>query len=164
MSQLAPSFSPCNGASGSNERRRSERRYRSHHLTHWHWGFRGRRHTARRAADQVTARVDHYPNSLFVVVLGVFLLSQADSVLTLMMVGSGRFVEMNPFMGMLLEWSPEVFVNVRSLLWGLVLVALVTVSTHHVFGKLRTTRVIYGLFIAYAVHSTSAVVLLQLVP
>jgi len=143
-------------------RRGCERRRRSPYLTHWYWGIGGRRIAGRRAADMAGAQVDRYSASLMMAVVSIFLLSQADSLLTLILVASGRFVELNPIMALLLELGPVLFVSVRSILWGLTLVVLVAVSSRTLFGRAQGTRVIYGLVLAYLIHTLGALALLQI--
>lgn len=142
-------------------RRGCERRRRSPYLTHWYWGIGGRRTAGRRATDMAGVQVDRYSASLLMAVVSIFLLSQADSLLTLVLVASGRFVELNPIMALLLERGPVLFVSVRSILWGLTLVALVVVSSRTLFGRVRGTRVIYGLVLAHFIHFLGALFLLQ---
>ncbi len=103
----------------------------------------------RRSADLPHAHLDHYPTRLLVVVLGILLLAQADTVLTILMLDTGKFVEANPFMQVLLDRDIHWFVNVRSLLWGLLVVTLVAVASRLQVWRIRPRRIIHGVAIVY---------------
>lgn len=126
-----------------------DRRQRSPFLSCWYWGFRGRRRMIRRESDRQHVHLDRYPTQLLVIVLGIFLLAQADTVLTLFMLETGKFVEANPLMQVLIERDIHWFVNVRSLLWGFLLVTLVAVASRLQVWRIRPRRIINAVAIVY---------------
>ncbi len=126
-----------------------DRRQRSPFLSRWYWGFRGRRRTIRRASDRQHVHLDHYPTHLMLVVLAIFLLAQADTVLTMVMLETGKFVEANPLMQALIDRDIHWFVNVRSLLWGFLLIALVAIASRLQVWRIRPRRVINAVAIVY---------------
>ncbi len=140
---------PSHGREATLQRRSADRRQRSPFLSRWYWGFRGRRRMIRRSADLPHAHLDHYPTRLLVVVLGILLLAQADTVLTILMLDTGKFVEANPFMQVLLDRDIHWFVNVRSLLWGLLVVTLVAVASRLQVWRIRPRRIIHAVAIVY---------------
>ena len=143
----SPLTSQCHDPAG--QRRSSDRRQRSPFLTHRYWGFRGRRRSVRRASDSGHAHLDHYPVHLLVVVIGIFLLAQADTVLTLLMLDTGKFVEANPFMQALIDRDVHWFVNGRSLLWGFLVIVLVAVASRLQYWRIRPRRIINALAVVY---------------
>ena len=154
----SPMISQCHGSAG--QRRRDDRRQRSPFLAHRYWGFRGRRRRIRRASDSGRAHLDHYPPHLLVVVLGIFLLAQADTILTLLMLETGEFVEANPFMQALIDRDVHWFVNGRSLLWGLLLIALVAVASRLQYWRIRPRRVINALAVVYFAQTATMLTML----
>ncbi len=126
-----------------------DRRQRSPFLTMWYWGFRGRRRTIRRESDLAHVHLDHYPTHLLVIVLGIFILAQADTVLTLLMLETGKFVEANPLMQLLIDLDVHWFVNVRSLVWGGLLITLVAIASRLQVWRVRPRRIIKAVAIVY---------------
>ncbi len=126
-----------------------DRRQRSPFLSRWYWGFRGRRRTIRREADRAHVHLDYYPAHLLVVVLGIFMLAQADTVLTLLMLDTGKFIEANPLMQLLIDRDVHWFVNVRSLVWGLLLITLVAIAGRLQVWRVRPRRIIKAVAIVY---------------
>ena len=151
--------SRCHDPAG--QRRRNDRRQRSPFLTHRYWGFRGRRKSIRRVSDSGHAHLDHYPARLLVVVLGIFLLAQADTVLTLLMLDTGKFVEANPFMQALIDRDVHWFVNGRSLLWGILLIALVAVASRLQYWRIRPRRIINALAVVYFAQTATMFTMLM---
>lgn len=139
--------SQCHGPAG--QRRSNDRRQRSPFSGHRYWGFRGRRRSIRRASDSAHAYLDHYPAHLLVVVVGIFLLAQTDTILTLLMLETGKFAEANPFMQALIDRDVHWFVNGRSLLWGFLLITLVAVASRLQYWRIRPRRVINALALVY---------------
>ena len=99
--------------------------------------------------------VDHYPAYLLVVVIGIFLLAQADTVLTLQMLKTGNFFEINPLMQALLDRNVHYFITVRSFLWGLALIMLVAVARCPSIWKIRPRRLIGSIAVVYALVTAS---------
>ena len=138
-----------------------DRRQRSPFLSLGYWGFRGRRRSIRRASDLQHAYLDHYPVRLLVVVLGIFLLAQVDTVLTLQMLETGKFFEANPLMQALIERDVHWFVNVRSLLWGLLLITLVAIASRLQYWRIRPRRIINAVGIVYFAQTAGMLAMLM---
>ena len=132
-----------------------ERRQCSLLRTPWYWGLWGRRRTIRRTSDRQHMHVDHYPAYLLVVVIGIFLLAQADTILTLQMLKTGNFFELNPLMQALLDRDVHYFITVRSFLWGLALIMLVAVARYPRIWRIRPRRVIGSIAVVYALVTAS---------
>ncbi len=151
--------SQCQDPAG--QRRSNDRRQRSPFLAHRYWGFRGRRKSIRRVSDSGHAHLDHYPAHLLVVVLGIFLLAQADTVLTLQMLDTGKFVEANPFMQALIDRDVHWFVNGRSLLWGFLVTVLVAVASRLQYWRIRPRRIINALAVVYFAQTATMFAMLM---
>ena len=93
--------------------------------------------------------LDYYPAHLLVVALGIFMLAQADTVLTLLMLDTGKFIEANPLMQLLIDRDVHWFVNVRSLVWGLLLITLVAIAGRLQVWRVRPRRIIKAVAIVY---------------
>jgi hypothetical protein len=88
---------------------------------------RGQRRQVRRAEDRrKIVLLDHYPKPLLLAAITVLLLSLADAVLTLILVGHGA-VELNPIMGYLLKAGPVYFLGVKYLLTAIAVTAVLAI-------------------------------------
>ena len=91
----------------------------------------------------------------------IFLLAQADTVLTVLMLETGEFVEANPLMQLLIDQDIYWFVNVRSLLWGVLLVALVAVASRLQVWRIRPRRIIHGVAVVYLAQTAGMFTMLM---
>lgn len=135
-----------------NERTRVDRRKRHPFLADWRWGYRGRRKSVRRVADshRTHAILDWYHPSLLFFIVGTYVLSGIDAVLTLTLLDFGVAREANPFMNLLIAEDVRLFAGVKALITGIGLVCLTAYSNQCLFTRLRVDRLIYMLFAIYA--------------
>lgn len=141
-------------------RRAADRRRQPNLFRDWRWLFYSRRRTLRRAEDQAGVCLDWYPARLFLVVMGILLLSATDAALTLRLLDMGVAREANPVMRVLVEHSPALFLNVKMLVTGLCLVFLVAYSNLAVAGGIKIARITYWVFGCYLGVVTYETVLL----
>lgn len=91
--------------------------------------FGGRRENGRRYTDRQKAFLaDRYHQSLFGVIVLILLLSIADAVLTILLIGHGA-VEINPVMAFYLDLGPYIFLLVKYALTSVGLVILLVFRT-----------------------------------
>jgi hypothetical protein len=133
-------------------RTRVDRRKRHPLLADWRWGFRGRRKSLRRTADshRTHAVLDWYHPSLLFFIVGTYVLSGIDAVLTLTLLDFGVAKEANPFMNLLIAEDVRLFAGVKALVTGIGLVCLAVYSNQCLFTRLRVDRLIYALFAVYS--------------
>lgn len=150
-------FTPDNG------RARNDRRQRHPLMTDWKWSYRGRRKSVRRNTDshRTHAILDWYHPSLFFFIVVTYVLSGIDAILTLTLLELGVAEEANPFMHMLLAKNIHLFAGVKALVTGLGLVCLAAYSNQCLFTRLRVDRLIYLLFVVYALLVVYEVSLLR---
>lgn len=133
----------------SPERRRGpRRRQRCPLFADWHFLLRGRRRVLRRASDQRDVCLDWHPVSLWIVALGILLLSALDAALTLILVQYGAN-EANPLLRPLLERDLHEFINLKLLLTAVPLVLLVAHSRLVIYGYIKVERIVHGLLLIY---------------
>ena len=113
--------------------------------------FRARRRLPRRAGEQALAAVDwHHPQWLATAIL-IVLLSSADALLTLALIGKGAY-ESNPLMRPLVEATsalPFTLVKVGLTAGGVVLLTLV--ARLRLFGRVTAGLLIYAVLAAYGI-------------
>ena len=141
-----------------------ERRLRHPFLADWRWGYRGRRRHLRRIRDghQSRAILDWYRPSLLFFILGIYVLSGIDAILTVTLLNLGAAEEANPLMDWLLSVDVRLFAGVKAFVTGVGLIGLTAYSNQFLFNKLRVDRVVYVLFAAYALLIAHEIQLLQL--
>ena len=134
------------------KRTRLDRRRRHPLLTDWRWSYRGRRKAVRRHVDnhRTHAILDWYHPSLFFFVVGTYVLSGIDAILTLTLLEMGVAHEANPLMHVLLAENIRLFAGVKALITGVGLVCLTAYSNQRLFTRLRVDRLIYALFGVYS--------------
>ena len=133
----------------ADRRRRPDRRGRHVLFSDWRWAYTGRRRTSRRGGERAEAGVDLYEPWLFVVALGIFLLSCLDAVLTLSLVKQGPAFEVNPLMSRLLAYDVQTFVNLKIVLTGGGLLFLVTLAESRLLRLVRVRSLMHGVLVAY---------------
>ncbi len=160
---MPPAFGQTpTGLGSSSERRRGVTRRRSCPLfADWRFLLQGRRRLLRRASDQRGVCLDWHPVSLWLVVLGILILSALDAALTLTLVQFGAH-EANPLLRPLLEHDTRDFVNLKLLLTAVPLVLLVAHSRLVIYGHLRVDRIIHGLLLIYLAVTVYECLLLSL--
>ncbi|GMQ95626.1 MAG: hypothetical protein BMS9Abin14_074 [Gammaproteobacteria bacterium] len=128
-----------------------DRRRRHPFLADWRWSHRGRRKSVRRGTDSHSSHVilDWYHPSLLFFIVGIYVLSGIDAILTVTLLEFGIAVEANVFMDLLLSESVRLFAGVKALVTGVGLVCLAAYSNQCLFARLRVDRVIYALFVVY---------------
>ncbi len=146
------------------KRARLDRRTRHPFLADWRWGYRGRRRSLRRAGDDRRghAILDWYRPSLLFFVLGIYVLSGIDAILTVTLLELGAAEEANPLMRWLLAEDVRLFAGVKAFFTGVGLIGLTAYSNQFLFKKLRVDRVVYALFVAYSLLIFHEIQLLQL--
>ena len=119
----------------------------------------------RRSSDAHSAYVDWYEPRLLYITLGVLLLSAIDAVMTLNLLQHGS-IELNPFMGVLIEHNVGLFVYTKLMLTGAGLVFLVMHVNFRLFRYIKirhcliASLVVYLILVAYELILLSHVVLL----
>jgi Domain of unknown function (DUF5658) len=111
-------------------------------------GLRGRRRHIRRSGHGGIAAIDWYPARFFAVVLVTLLLSCADSLNTLALLGRG-FIEVNPLMRALIEQGGPSFTLVKFGVTALSLIALTILMRAKAFGRFPAGAVLYGAMFFY---------------
>lgn len=159
----APAFERTpNGPGNSSEQRRGPpRRQNCPFFADWRFLLQGRRRLLRRASDQRGVCLDWHPLSLWIVTIGIFMLSALDAALTLILVQYGA-QEANPLLRPLLERDTHDFVNLKLLLTAVPLVLLVAHSKLVIYGHVRVDRIIHGLLIIYLAVIVYELLLLSL--
>ena len=133
----------------SPERRREPPRRQSCPLyTNWRFLLRGRRRALRRASDQRGVCLDWHPPSLWIVALGIVLLSVLDAAFTLILTQHGAN-EANPLLRPLLARDVHEFLNVKLLLTAVPVVLLVAHSRLVIYGNIKVERIVQGLLLIY---------------
>lgn len=148
-----------------NKRTKADRRRRHPLLADWRWSYRGRRKNTRRASDDYESHtiLDWYHPSLLFFIVGTYVLSGIDAILTVTLLEMRVATEANPVMHMLLAENVRLFAGVKALVTGIGLVFLTAYSNRCLFTRLRVDRLIYALFAGYSVLVISEIRLLQLV-
>ena len=124
-----------------------------------------RRRAVRRSSDTHSAYVDWYEPRLLYITLGVLVLSATDAVMTLNLLQHGS-IELNPFMGILIEHDVGLFVFTKLMLTGASLVFLVMHVNFRLFRYIRikhcitASLLVYLILVAYELVLLSHVVLI----
>ena len=137
-------------SSATGERRQGpDRRHRTLRSL-LHGNFYPRRRNPRREDDASLTAVDwHHPQWLGVAIV-ILLLSCADAVFTLTLIGHGAY-EANPIMAPLVARSPLAFTLVKIGLTGGGVVLLTLLARMRVFRRVPVSLLLYALLTAYAV-------------
>ncbi len=108
-----------------------------------------RRRRIRREADRYRGYyTDWYSARLFLVVLGILILSATDAAFTLVVLERGG-VELNPFMGLLIDADTALFAAVKLGITGLGVVFLVAHVHFRLFRALKVKYVLFTFFSMY---------------
>lgn len=141
---------PAQRGNASERRHGPARRQRCPLFADWHFLLRGRRRMLRRASDQRGVCLDWHPTGLWIVALGILVLSALDAAFTLTLVQYGAS-EANPLLRPLLERDRHEFINLKLLLTAVPLVLLVAHSRLVIYRYIRVERIIHGLLLVYLV-------------
>ncbi len=140
-------------ATVSNDKRAAVDRRRHHpFFADWRWSHRGRRRSIRRITDNSRGShviLDWYHPSLLFFIVGIYVLSGIDAILTVTLLEFGIAEEANVLMDLLLSESVRLFAGVKALVTGVGLVCLAAYSNKCLFTRLRVDRLIYALFAVY---------------
>ena len=105
---------------------------------------------ARRPVPAVDARPIQIHPRVAVHVIAVFLFSALDAGFTLTLVNAGVAAEVNPFMRLLLETDPQLFINVKLIMTAVALMFLAILSNRTILGgRLRVDRILAWLLCGY---------------
>jgi hypothetical protein len=107
-----------------------------------------RRRYVRRGGEEGPQYLDWYDSPLFFKAIAILLLSGADGVLTLNLLGQGA-VEINPLMSMLIELDVRYFATVKMLTTAIALIVLVPHCELALFGVVKVARVISLMLVTY---------------
>jgi hypothetical protein len=129
----------------------------------WRWTVRGRRRELRRTTDSSGVCLDWHPPALFVVALGIVLLSSLDAGLTLILQQRGA-TEVNPIMTLLIERDVQLFVNIKLFMTTFPLVLMVAHSGIVLFHRWKVAQLVHGLFGTYVVLIGYELLLLNATP
>jgi len=113
-------------------------------------GVRPRRHGPRRSDDVSITSCDWHDPKWLLVGLMILLLSLADAILTLWLLGQGAW-ETNPLMAVLLGGGARTFALAKIGLTGLGVVLLSLLARGRAFGRVPVGSVMYGILIGYLV-------------
>ena len=143
--------------------RRSEDRRQRHAAALVIGNFKTRRRAVRRADAHRLSSIDwHHPQWLAVTII-VLLLSVADALLTLKLLGLGA-VELNPVMALFVTGSGHAFAIWKLGLTGGSVIILVLLARLRVFGGIRVAFLLHGLLLIYGSLVCYELWLLQGVP
>jgi hypothetical protein len=130
-------------------RRRVERR--THVLfTDWRYAWSGRRTATRRDDENAEMGTDVYEPQLFVIAIAILLLSAADALFTLTLLGSGHAWEANPLMRVLIQHDVQMFVNLKLVMTAGGLLFMVACADMQLLRVVRVRYVMLGLLFAYS--------------
>jgi hypothetical protein len=107
-----------------------------------------RRRSPRRATDSGAYYVDWYDERLFIVTIGIFLLSCLDAFFTLILISKGA-EEVNPFMAILIDHGIRTFVYTKLAITGVGLIFLVVHAAFWIGGTLRVSHILYAVLGGY---------------
>lgn len=135
---------------GGERRVDGDRRGRHVLFTDWRWAIEGRRRRGRRPDDTAHLGVDLYDRSLFILALGIFLLSCTDATLTLALIGRGVAYEANPLMNALMEHDPQLFVNLKIVFTGAGVLFMVALADARLLRFMPVRYIMHFLLVMYA--------------
>jgi hypothetical protein len=107
-----------------------------------------RRRSPRRATDTDAYYVDWYDERLFIVTIGIFLLSCLDAFFTLILLSKGA-EEVNPFMAILIDHGIRTFVYTKLAITGIGLIFLVIHAAFLLGGTIRVSHILYAVLGGY---------------
>lgn len=142
-----------NGTTTASDRRAGPDRRRTHPLlADWKWAFRGRRRSVRREGED--AWLDVYGAGTAFTVFAILAFSALDALFTLRLLETGSVREANPFMRFLIEYDPQIFVNLKTVLTASGLLFMVVTSRARLAGIRVGTllHVVLGLYIALILY------------
>jgi len=116
----------------------------------WYLFF-GRRKGVRRDADnQVSYFLDHFSLRIFIVIIGIILLSLTDALLTLYLIRHGA-AEVNPIMEHFLRYGPLPFLAAKYLLTTASIVLLLIYKNVYIFRtRIRAKYLFIVIFLIFA--------------
>jgi len=124
---------------------------RTHVLfTDWRYAWRGRRVTPRRDGENAEMGTDIYEPQLFVLAIGILLLSAADATFTLILLASGHAWEANPLMRALIQHDVQIFVNLKMALTAGGLLFMVACADMRLLRLMRVRNIMLGLLFVYS--------------
>jgi hypothetical protein len=147
---------------GTERRRRADRRARHVLFSDWRWAWSGRRCVSRRNGEAAEAGVDLYEPRLGILAITIFLLSCLDAAFTLTLVRAGIAAEANPIMRAILHWDAQVFVNLKIVLTGGGVIFLVSLADALLLRRVRVRRLMNALLATYVVIVAWEIVQLNL--
>lgn len=139
---------PCQIFAVPERRERTDRRRACSLFADWRRTLRGRRKELRRTTDSSGVCLDWHPPALFVVALGIVLLSGLDAGLTLILLEHGA-IEINPIMSLLIERNVQLFVNIKLCMTILPMLLMVAHSGIVLFHRWQVVQLVHGLFAIY---------------
>jgi hypothetical protein len=92
---------------------------------------------------------DVYEPQLFVIAVGILLLSAADATFTLILLASGHAWEANPLMRALIQHDVQIFVNLKMAFTAGGLLFMVACADMRLLRLVRVRNVMLGLFFIY---------------
>jgi len=111
--------------------------------------FKRRRRGPRRPEEASIASTDHHHPRWLAVSLLILLLSAADAMLTLTLLGRGAS-EANPLMASMVNGDARSFATLKVGFTALGVVLLTLMAQVRAFGRLRVSGLLYGTLVAYA--------------
>lgn len=112
--------------------------------------YKPRRRGGRRTEDRINSYVDWYGHKPLAASTLIILLCAIDAFVTLILLGHGA-VELNVFMGWLIEEDIQVFAIVKMLMTGLALIVLVMHFNFKVYRYVSVRYLMYALVPAYSI-------------
>jgi len=143
--ELEPTTKQDKNRTGSTARRQDEG------LPGLWYLFFGRRKEVRRDADNRESYfLDHFSLRIFIVIIGIILLSLTDALLTLYLIRHGA-AEVNPIMEHFLRYGPLPFLAAKYLLTTASIVLLLIYKNVHIFGtRIRAKYLFILIFLIFA--------------
>lgn len=120
-----------------------------------------RRKQHRRADESPHAQRDWYHPRLFVLVVGIMLMSIADSFFTLKLLSRGA-IEANPVMDYFINLGVSTFILSKMIMTGCSVFVLTALSSYLIFDRFMISKVITICFIGYMILISYELILLSL--
>lgn len=114
-----------------------------------HLGVGARRKNPRRGLEEGNNYVDFYEPHFFFLTLSIIFMSCFDALMTINLIESGKAIELNPFMAVLIRKDILSFFGVKYALTALSLFFLVIHKNFTLFGSLKVSHLIYASFGGY---------------
>jgi Domain of unknown function (DUF5658) len=145
------------------ERRSGTERRHTTLASYWHGSLRPRRHSGRRATDQIYPVVDWHSPRVLALVITILGLCVLDGILTIILMSHGAR-EANPVMALFLPDDLHWFAAVKLTLTSVGMCVLVACSRMRLFRTIPGEALLYAVLAAYAALIAYELQLLEAIP